>query len=70
MLPAAQQVAVPAPRSGLWQTVEAAHRRQAEVPEHNPHRLSDAQRQEMRDQIRRASLRMDGPPMAAPATQP
>ena len=54
------QVPSASPRSGLWQTVESEFRRPAEAPDSNPHRLSEAQRQELRDQVRRASPRGDG----------
>lgn len=59
-----------APRSGLWQTIEAEYRRPPEAVDPNPHRLSEAQRQELRDQIRRASLRADSPPMAPVVSRP
>lgn len=76
--PSAEPVVVPSPpqravlmqRSGLWQTVEAEYRRPAEVADTNPHRLSEAQRQELRDQIRRAALRTDSPQLAPVVSRP
>ena len=67
---AASQGAPAAPRSGLWQTIEAEYRRPAEVVDTSPRRLSDAQRQELRDQIRRTSMRADAPQMAPVVGQP
>lgn len=64
------QNAPAAPRSGLWQTVEAEHRRQAEPSASNPYRLSEAERQELRDQIRRASMRTDGLQMPPAVPRP
>ena len=59
-----------AQRSGLWLTVEAERRRSADAGDNSPHRLSEAQRQELRDQIRRASLREDGGLMAPAVSRP
>ena len=47
-------------RSSLWHAVEAERRRLPDASDSSPHRLSEAQRQELRDQIRRASSRDDG----------
>lgn len=57
-------------RSDLWQAVEAERRRAEQAGENNPRRLSEAQRQELRDQIRRASMRTDNPPMSAVVSRP
>ncbi len=59
----AQQVSQ---RSGLWQAVEA-ERRRTDAVDSNPHRLSEAQRQELRDQIRRASSLRDDNAVMSPA---
>ena len=50
--------------------VEAERRRAEQAGEVNPRRLSEAQRQELRDQIRRASLRTDNPSMSAVVSRP
>jgi hypothetical protein len=57
-------------RSSLWQTVEAERRRAVDAVDNNPHRLSEAQRQELRDQIRRASLRDDGAVISPAVSRP
>ncbi len=57
-------------RSGLWQAVEAERRRSAEAADNSPHRLSESQRQELRDQVRRASLREDGALMSPAVSRP
>ena len=57
-------------RSDLWHAVEAERRRAEQAGENNPRRLSEAQRQELRDQIRRASMRTDNPPMSAVVSRP
>ena len=67
---AASPGAPAAPRSGLWQTIESEYRRPAEVADNSPRRLSDAQRQELRDQIRRTSMRADTPQMAPAVARP
>ena len=67
----ATQHAPVAPRSGLWQTVNAERRRPSEdADSYRQHRLSEMQRQELREQIRRAALPTDNPHMAPVVSRP
>lgn len=45
----------PAPRSPLWQAVEAQYRQRGPEPVGDDRRLTQDQRQELREQIRRGS---------------
>ena len=47
------------PRSSLWQAVDSVFRQRAGAPQAD-RRLTAEQRQELREQVRRAALRPDG----------
>ncbi|MFD1712252.1 hypothetical protein FVQ98_15105 [Ottowia sp. GY511] len=68
--PTPAQTPALAPRSGLWQTVEAEYRRPSEAPDSNPHRLTEAQRQVLRDQVRRASPQAGNPQLTPVVSRP